>query len=58
MIDRAMRSLYCAGAVLLLGLSFLEGKCKVVVVRELIEGNHRGTECHVLHTVLLFYYFI
>lgn len=58
MIDRAMRSLYCAGAVLLMGLSFLEGKGKVVVVQEFTEGNHRGTEFHVLDTVLLFDYFI
>jgi hypothetical protein len=37
---------------------FLEGKGKVVVVQELTEGNHRGTEFHVLDTVLLFDYFI
>lgn len=45
--------------VLLLALSFLEGKDKVVGVQELTEGNYRVTEYHPCSeccaTVTLFY---
>ena len=58
MIDRAIWSFCCTVAVLLLELSFPEGKGKVVAVQELTEGNHRVSEYHALDTVLLLYYFI